>query len=136
VLIRDAAKDRRSSRRAFSIFGGDRLFAAGGSWGNTHTQPLPDVAELHRRKGHEHRVLRDGAGEAPHNAMIWRLLSDGFKGRTSSIVCARYAADLGYLEDRTASSSAAIRNYRSSRLRRGSPAWRRCTFRTSSRTDR
>lgn len=37
-----------------------------------------------------------GTGEAPHNAMIWRLLSQGHKGPIVSVVCTRYWSDQGY----------------------------------------
>ena len=39
-----------------------------------------------------------GTGEAPHNHMIHRLLSDGFAGQIVSLVCCRYNQDLGYLD--------------------------------------
>lgn len=39
-----------------------------------------------------------GTGEAPHNAMIWRLLREGYEGRITSIVCNRYKHDLAYKE--------------------------------------
>ena len=37
-----------------------------------------------------------GTGEAPHNAMIWKLLREGYEGRITSIVCDRYRRDLAY----------------------------------------
>lgn len=39
-----------------------------------------------------------GTGEAPHNCMIADLLRKGHKAPLVSIVCVRYARDLGYLE--------------------------------------
>lgn len=40
-----------------------------------------------------------GTGEAPHNAMLARLLSRGHRGRIASLCCVRYRADLGYLRE-------------------------------------
>src|SRR5262249_27718172 len=39
-----------------------------------------------------------GTGEAPHNAMIARLLQRKHAGRIVSVVCVRHFAELGYLE--------------------------------------
>src|SRR5205085_10766252 len=38
-----------------------------------------------------------GTGEAPHNYMLWQLLSSGHQGRILSACCVRYRKDLGYL---------------------------------------
>ncbi|TWT97085.1 Ferredoxin--NADP reductase [Botrimarina colliarenosi] len=40
-----------------------------------------------------------GTGEAPHNAMLAKLLADGHEGRIASLCCVRYRADLGYLAE-------------------------------------
>jgi ferredoxin--NADP+ reductase len=40
--------------------------------------------------------LSSGTGEAPHNAMIGKLLSRGHHGPIVSVVSVRYASDLGY----------------------------------------
>ncbi len=37
-----------------------------------------------------------GTGEAPHNAMIWQLLTGKHEGPIVSVVCTRYAADQAY----------------------------------------
>ncbi|MDO8528172.1 MAG: ferredoxin--NADP reductase [Deltaproteobacteria bacterium] len=37
-----------------------------------------------------------GTGEAPHNAMVWQLLSEGHKGKIVSSVCTRHRADQAY----------------------------------------
>lgn len=37
-----------------------------------------------------------GTGEAPHNAMIWQLLTNGHQGPIVSCVCTRYRADQAY----------------------------------------
>lgn len=37
-----------------------------------------------------------GTGEAPHNAMIWELLSKNHQGPIVSVVCTRYRADQAY----------------------------------------
>jgi ferredoxin--NADP+ reductase len=41
--------------------------------------------------------LSTGTGEAPHNYMVWELLSTGHRGRILSVCCVRYRQDLGYL---------------------------------------
>jgi ferredoxin--NADP+ reductase len=42
--------------------------------------------------------LGTGTGEAPHNYMLWQLLSRGHAGRMLSACCVRYQRDLGYLD--------------------------------------
>ena len=42
--------------------------------------------------------LGTGTGEAPHNAMLAELLSNGHRGRIVVATCVRYAADLAYLD--------------------------------------
>lgn len=37
-----------------------------------------------------------GTGEAPHNAMLWKLLRDGHKGKIISMVTTRKSEDQGY----------------------------------------
>ncbi|MEO1497306.1 MAG: ferredoxin--NADP reductase [Planctomycetota bacterium] len=39
-----------------------------------------------------------GTGEAPHNAMISKLLAAGHQGRIANLCCVRFASDLAYLE--------------------------------------
>jgi len=39
-----------------------------------------------------------GTGEAPHNAMVWKLLSDKYEGRLTAVVSVRKWADLGYCQ--------------------------------------
>jgi ferredoxin--NADP+ reductase len=41
--------------------------------------------------------LSTGTGEAPHNYMLWELLSNGHCGRILAVCCVRYRQDLGYL---------------------------------------
>jgi ferredoxin--NADP+ reductase len=40
--------------------------------------------------------LSTGTGEAPHNYMLWELLTHGHRGRILAVCCVRYLADLGY----------------------------------------
>lgn len=40
--------------------------------------------------------LSTGTGEAPHNYMLWKLLSNGHRGKIVSLCCVRYRDDLGY----------------------------------------
>ena len=42
--------------------------------------------------------LGTGTGEAPHNYMMWELLSRGHRGKMLSASCVRYSRDLGYLD--------------------------------------
>jgi ferredoxin--NADP+ reductase len=42
--------------------------------------------------------LGTGTGEAPHNYMLWELLTRGHTGRILNACCVRYMRDLGYLE--------------------------------------
>jgi ferredoxin/flavodoxin---NADP+ reductase len=42
--------------------------------------------------------LATGTGEAPHNYMLWELLSRGHTGKILSACCVRYSRDLGYLD--------------------------------------
>jgi ferredoxin--NADP+ reductase len=41
--------------------------------------------------------LGTGTGEAPHNYMLWQLLSRGHTGKILSACCVRYRRDLGYV---------------------------------------
>ncbi|MEQ8849657.1 ferredoxin--NADP reductase [Botrimarina sp.] len=40
-----------------------------------------------------------GTGEAPHNAMLSKLLAEGHRGRIANVCCVRYKADLGYTRE-------------------------------------
>lgn len=40
-----------------------------------------------------------GTGEAPHNAMLAKLIATRHQGRIASICCVRYRTDLGYLAE-------------------------------------
>jgi ferredoxin--NADP+ reductase len=41
--------------------------------------------------------LATGTGEAPHNYMLWNLLSRGHSGKILNACCVRHSLDLGYL---------------------------------------
>src|SRR6185369_17280703 len=41
--------------------------------------------------------LSTGTGEAPHNYMLWELLTTGHPGSMLAACCVRYSRDLGYL---------------------------------------
>ncbi|MBX7103097.1 MAG: ferredoxin--NADP reductase [Gemmataceae bacterium] len=45
--------------------------------------------------------LSTGTGEAPHNYMLWQLLSRGHRGKILGACCVRYRKDLGYLGTHT-----------------------------------
>ncbi|PQO25633.1 ferredoxin--NADP reductase [Blastopirellula marina] len=75
--------------RLFHLNVGDRLWVGKHAHGNYTL-----------RSGHteEHLVfVATGTGEAPHNGMIVELLSKGYNGPITSIVCVRQRQDLGYL---------------------------------------
>ncbi|MCZ7584360.1 MAG: ferredoxin--NADP reductase [Deltaproteobacteria bacterium] len=99
VLIReDENSPPLLTPRLFALKPGDRLFCGDKIVGN---YTLDRFYKTAKHVGEENACvvfLATGTGEAPHNNMTWRLLTDGFKGRIVSIVCARYQRDLGYIE--------------------------------------
>ncbi len=55
-----------------------------------------DLEDLNQGK---HLVFAsNGTGEAPHNAMIWKLLQMGYEGRLTSVISVGRKEDLAYLE--------------------------------------
>lgn len=74
--------------RLWMLQRGSRLHVANavaGDYTLRHVQPGDDVV-----------FCATGTGEAPHNAMLWSLLSRGHTGRITSVVGVRHARDLGY----------------------------------------
>lgn len=74
--------------RLFKKDAGDRIFMASKCRGNytlRHLRPTDRVV-----------FLATGTGEAPHNAMIAKLLAGDHGKDVASIVCCRHRADLGY----------------------------------------
>ncbi|MBI2880476.1 MAG: hypothetical protein HYY21_02750 [Candidatus Tectomicrobia bacterium] len=75
-----------------NVRAGSRLFMDGKPKG-AYTLALEDLS-----RG-KHLVFASiGTGEAPHNAMIWKLLREGYAGRITSIASVERKADLAYLE--------------------------------------
>jgi len=95
VLVKDRNTDTGKlpalTPRLFGLEEGTRVFL-GKITGNYTLKPN----ELAQKK---HLIFcATGTGEAPHNAMIWKLLKEGYLGRMTSIICARNYPDLAYAE--------------------------------------
>ena len=90
TLVKQGAAGRPPAftPRLFARGEGDRLHVGERATGNYTLDPV--------RPGEDVIFAATGTGEAPHNAMLWDLLRRGHGGRMVSIVCVRYAADLGY----------------------------------------
>ena len=86
------AKPPAFTPRLFNLKEGDRV-AIGPKFIGKYTLESVDCS-----KNPSILFLGTGTGEAPHNAMIWKLLSKGYKGNLISIVCTRYLADQAYRE--------------------------------------
>jgi ferredoxin--NADP+ reductase len=92
VLVRENADGRvpALTPRLFALREGDRLNIGEKITGMYTLDPV--------RPGDTVLFLGTGTGEAPHNYMVWDLLSRGHTGKILSASCVRYAKDLGYLE--------------------------------------
>lgn len=80
----------RFTPRLFALEEGDRLYVeseAAGEYTAAAVDPAEDIL-----------FVATGTGEAPHNALVWHLLSRGHSGRIASTVCTRLRSHLGYLE--------------------------------------
>lgn len=91
VLVRETADPNRApglTPRIFMLREGDRLQLGERITGHfTLDGVQPDDTIL---------FLSTGTGEAPHNYMLWELLSRRHRGRIVSVCCVRYLRDLGY----------------------------------------
>jgi len=89
VLIRDAGDHAPAlTPRLFALEPGDRLFVGPKVTGHY---------TLHNVKPDDNCVfVSTGTGEAPHNAMVAQLLSNGHQGQLVSVTCTRFRHDLGY----------------------------------------
>lgn len=76
--------------RLFLLQDGDRLHVGTRAHGEYTLEPVQPADAV--------VFLATGTGEAPHNAMIAELLSDGHTGPIVSAVCVRYESDLAYLD--------------------------------------
>lgn len=91
VLVRENSEGRvpALTPRLFKLKDGDRLQLGErivGHYTTADVKPGDDVV-----------FLGTGTGEAPHNYMIWDLLSRGHTGQILHACCVRYNRDLGYL---------------------------------------
>jgi ferredoxin--NADP+ reductase len=76
--------------RLFQLKAGDRLFTGEKVLGHYVLGNVqPDDAIL---------LLSTGTGEAPHNYMLWQLLSQGHRGPILAVCCVRLMQDLAYLQ--------------------------------------
>jgi ferredoxin/flavodoxin---NADP+ reductase len=91
VLVREGGKlaPPALTPRLFLLQEGDRLFMGEKITGHFTLDPVkPEDSVI---------FLGTGTGEAPHNYMLWELLSRSHRGRVLSACCVRYRKDLGYL---------------------------------------
>ncbi len=76
--------------RLFGLSEGDRLYVG------RHATGQYTLDQIH---GQENLILMaTGTAEAPHNAMVAELLRRRHAGKITVATCARYRADLAYLE--------------------------------------
>lgn len=89
ALVTEAEKPPAFTPRLFQLGVGDRL------------QMGPRPKGVFTLKDYEPTTnfifAGTGTGEAPHNAMISKLLASGHQGKIANLCCVRYASDLGYL---------------------------------------
>jgi ferredoxin--NADP+ reductase len=89
LISRDSDHPPMLTPRIFGLSPGSRIHLgprACGRYTLASVKPTDDVA-----------FFATGTGEAPHNAMIPQLLSQGHSGRVVSVVCARQQNNLAYL---------------------------------------
>lgn len=92
VLVRrsDKPDPPAFTPRLFMLRAGERLHLGERITGHYTLDPVkPDDTVL---------FLSTGTGEAPHNYMLWELLSRGHKGTLAFVCCVRYKIDLAYRE--------------------------------------
>jgi ferredoxin--NADP+ reductase len=90
VLVRQGSGGpARLTPRLFALRPGARLFLGDKALGRYGLRDVPNSADVWFFSG--------GTGEAPHNAMIAELLSNGHQGRMINTVCVRRRVDAGYL---------------------------------------
>jgi ferredoxin/flavodoxin---NADP+ reductase len=90
VLVRESDKGPPAlTPRLFLLNEGDRLFLGEKIAGHYTLDPVKPADSV--------VFLSTGTGEAPHNYMLWELLSRGHQGRILAACCVRYRQDLAYL---------------------------------------
>lgn len=92
ALVRNADHPPALTPRLFHLTPGDRLFCG------RHPHGRYTLAAV--GSGDDILFAATGTGEAPHNAMLSRLLhpESEHTGQIANVVCVRRRADLGYLE--------------------------------------
>src|SRR5262245_19794135 len=91
VLVRDTGSPEAPllTPRLFMLREGDRLYLGEKITGHFTLEGVkPTDAVV---------FLSTATGEAPHNYMLWELLTRGHQGPILNACCARYRRDLGYL---------------------------------------
>ena len=96
ALVTEADKPPAFTPRLFLLGVGDRLQMNPRAKGH-FTLGDPDAGGV--RPEHNVLLASTGTGEAPHNAMLARLLAEHHVGRIASVCCVRYDTDLGYLDE-------------------------------------
>lgn len=92
VLVRENPDGRvpALTPRLFALREGDRISIGEKIVGHFTTEPV--------KPGDNVIFLGTGTGEAPHNSMVWHLLSKQHTGKILNACCVRYKKDLGYLD--------------------------------------
>ncbi len=92
VLVRENPDGRvpALTPRLFALTEGDRLSMGEKIVGHFTSDPV--------KPGDNVVLLSTGTGEAPHNAIVWDLLSKGHTGRILNACCVRHRQDLGYAD--------------------------------------
>lgn len=92
VLVRENTEGRvpALTPRLFCLKEGDRLNIGEKITGHYTLEPVKPEDNV--------IFLGTGTGEAPHNYMLWQLLSRGHKGKIVSACCVRYLKDLAYYD--------------------------------------
>src|SRR5207244_6441526 len=91
VLVRETEPGHKPpalTPRLFMLREGDRLYVGEKITGHFTLDPVQPTDSV--------VFLATGTGEAPHNYMLWELLSKQHEGKILSACCVRYGRDLGY----------------------------------------
>ncbi|MEN0112144.1 MAG: ferredoxin--NADP reductase, partial [Planctomycetota bacterium] len=96
ALVTEADKPPAFTPRLFLLKEGDRIQMGAKAKGH-FTLGDPGVDGV--RPTDNVVFAGTGTGEAPHNAMLSKLLAEHHQGKIANICCARYRSDLGYLDE-------------------------------------
>lgn len=89
VLVREADHPPALTPRLFTLKEGDRVFVGEKIAGHFTLEPVRPTDNV--------VFLSTGTGEAPHNYMVWELLTKKHQGKILAACCVRYRRDLGYV---------------------------------------